>query len=181
VSVASSQGDSLMAWWVLAISLAANVVQLVDRLTGLLGKGWRWLRSRRRPTENALAIPRVTVRLVRQPWPNATSWHLGSRGEVPVMQLMGGFLVTNVTELDVLVPVVKLRRPTALGMVTVKAADSALHGQFRIPPRATTDLRFLLWVEPAVRHQGETFQGDIALIDQFGNEHWVKKVEFVYL
>jgi hypothetical protein len=31
------------------------------------------------------------------------------------------------------------------------------------------------------REQGKPFKADIAIIDQFGNEHWLNGMEFPYL
>jgi hypothetical protein len=33
---------------------------------------------------------------------------------------------------------------------------------------------------PPERRKGEPFRADIAIIDQFGNEHWLKKVDLEY-
>jgi hypothetical protein len=94
------------------------------------------------------------------------------------MQVVGEFLITNITRLNIIVPVVKLRKPKVLGFVTVRAVDSNVHGQFSIPPGHMTDLKFLLWITPPVKRPGETLKVDVALVDQFGNEHWMKDVEF---
>jgi hypothetical protein len=169
-----------MERWALIASLVLNLIMIVGALTGSLQKVWRWLRARWSASESAIPIPSRTLRILPQPHPNALQWHLGARGEAPVMQIVGDFLVTNVTKLDVMVPAAKLRKPTTVGFATVRASDSNLHGQYPISPGDTSDLRFLIWVEPPVRKKGETFRADVALIDQFGNEHWMKKLEFKY-
>jgi hypothetical protein len=169
-----------MERWALIISVVANVLIIIGSVTGAFRKAWRWLRSKRIPGQNAIAIPTRTLRIVPQARPNALWWHMGSRGDVPVMQVVGDFLVTNVTTLAVMVPAVRLRKPKTLGFATVRASDSNLHGQHPIPPGGSSDLRFVLWVEPPVRKKGEIFRADIALVDQFGNEHWLKNLEFEY-
>jgi len=49
-----------------------------------------------------------------------------------------------------------------------------------VPAGAVSDATFHLWVQPPVREKTETFTADICVLDQFGNQHWLKKVEFVY-
>jgi hypothetical protein len=96
------------------------------------------------------------------------------------MQVVGDCLVTNTTRLQVLVAFVKLRRPQTLGFVSVRAADSDLHGQYPIAPGATTEARFVVFIDPPVRERGDSFRADVALVDQFGNEHWLRNVDFRY-
>jgi hypothetical protein len=45
---------------------------------------------------------------------------------------------------------------------------------------SVSDLRFDFFIQPPVREKGQPFKSDIATIDQFGNEHWSKGLEFSY-
>jgi hypothetical protein len=49
-----------------------------------------------------------------------------------------------------------------------------------IPTGGKTDLRFHFRVMPPVSEKGQSFKADIAIIDLFGNEHWIKGIEFPY-
>ncbi|MDO8329023.1 MAG: hypothetical protein Q7T36_00960 [Fluviicoccus sp.] len=75
----------------------------------------------------------------------------------------------------------KIRKPNAVGYVLVRANDSNEYSQkHRIPRGGISDLRFTFFVQPPVREEGTLFKADIAIIDQFGNEHWLKGLEFQY-
>lgn len=157
----------------LIVSLIVNVITILGFVTGTFHKLWRWLKSHRTPSDGSFQIPTKTLRILPEPRPNALTWHMGSRGTSPVMQIVGDFLVTNVSRFNVLVPVARLRKPRTLGVATVT-------GENAIAPGESADLRFLIWVEPPVKQKGEIFRADVALVDQFGNEHWFKNLEFQY-
>ena len=59
-------------------------------------------------------------------------------------------------------------------------ADSVHPSKHIIPPGTTTEVHSDFWLTPPVKKERETVRVDIALVDQFGNEHWVKGVEFKY-
>lgn len=54
------------------------------------------------------------------------------------------------------------------------------YGSYMIPEGRVSYLRFDFWIMPPVRNKGETFKADVAIMDQFGNEHWIKNIEFQY-
>jgi hypothetical protein len=37
-----------------------------------------------------------------------------------------------------------------------------------------------IWVMPPFKSEGDGFITDVALLDHFGNEHWVRDLEFTY-
>ena len=49
-----------------------------------------------------------------------------------------------------------------------------------IPQGGVSDLRFDFFVQPPVSEEGKPFKADVAIIDQFGNEHWLKGLKFPY-
>jgi len=55
-----------------------------------------------------------------------------------------------------------------------------IYGSYMIPDGATTDLSNDFWIIPPYKEKGQAFAADIAILDQFGNEHWIKNVEFPY-
>lgn len=105
---------------------------------------------------------------------------MGSVSGQPAMQIVGHFTVTNITKLNILPTLVKMKKPKMLGHVMCRNMDANVYGGFMIPPGGVTDLSYDFWITPPVRNQNEQFKTDIAVVDQFGNEHWVKNVEFPY-
>ena len=105
---------------------------------------------------------------------------MGSMSGKPAMQIVGRFNVTNITKYGVILSAVKMKKPRYMGNVMVKDSMSKLHGMYQIPPAGYTDMSFDFWIIPAFKKQGESFVADIAVLDQFGNEHWIKKVRFNY-
>jgi hypothetical protein len=164
----------------LLVGLIIGGLTTVGVISGFFNRSWEKIRGKSRGGDYAIHNPSKTIAIAPSPSPNSTHWHLGGIAGQPLMQVVGHFLVTNITGLNVIVPVVKLRKPKVLGFVTVRAANSDAHGQFHIPPGHTTDLMFLLWITPPVKNPGETLKADIALVDQFGNKHWLNNVEFHY-
>ena len=49
-----------------------------------------------------------------------------------------------------------------------------------IPMGGLSELSFDFFVQPPVKEEGILFKADVAIIDQFGNEHWLKGLEFPY-
>ena len=113
---------------------------------------------------------------------NALWWHMGAMGNEPAMQIVGDLNVTNISKYGVIVMGAKLRKPSAVGHAFVRAQDQNLYGsKHMIPSGGVSDLRFDFFVQPPVRASGEAFRADVAIIDQFGNEHWLKGLQFPYI
>ena len=74
----------------------------------------------------------------------------------------------------------KLRKPKAVGHALVRAHDSGMYGKHVIPKGTVSDLRFDFFVQPPIYEKGKTFKADVAIVDQFDNEHWLKGLEFSY-
>lgn len=125
-------------------------------------------------------IPKRT--LILQPrLPRPFWWHMGSSGGQPAMQIVGRLTATNISKYGVLVTSAKMRKPRATGHVLVRSPENNLFGSsYLIESRYITEMHFSFWVAPPVRKKGEAFLADIAIVDQFGNEHWMKKLKFEY-
>lgn len=96
------------------------------------------------------------------------------------MQIHGDLQVTNICKYDILLSSAKMRKPKALGHVNVSASPSQPYGNYMIPGGAVADLIFHFSIMPPVKKKGEFFKADVAIIDQFGNEHWVNGIKFEY-
>src|SRR5262249_46690167 len=113
---------------------------------------------------------------------NALWWHMGSQGGQPAMQIVGDLNVTNISKYGVFVMGARLRKPRATGWAIVRGKDSDVYGtRHPIPAGSVSDLRFSFFVQPAVEREGKPFRAAVAIVDQFGNEHWLKGLKFRYL
>lgn len=99
-----------------------------------------------------------------------------------MMQIVGALNVTNISTYGIFVMAAKLRKPKAVGHALVRAHDSNMYSSKHvIPEGAVGDLSFDFYVQPPVREKGKPCKADVAIIDQFGNEHWLKGLEFPYM
>jgi hypothetical protein len=130
--------------------------------------------------ENIIHIPKKTLTLLSKPSPQHTWWHMGSSGDKPAMQIVAKFTATNITKLNILPTQAKMKRPKIFGHVMTRKHDEGVHGGYMIPAGTTTDIAVDFWIMPPVSKEGETFKANISIVDQFGNEHWVKGIEFTY-
>jgi hypothetical protein len=118
-------------------------------------------------------IPKKTIIVTPVPGHFNTWWHMGSWSGSPAMQVVGDFNVTNITKYNIFLCAAKMKKTKQLGHVTVKEFNE-------IPPMRDSALRFHFFVFPPLKKEGENFTTDVAIIDQFGNEHWIKGIDFVY-
>jgi hypothetical protein len=105
---------------------------------------------------------------------------MDSSGYQQAMQIVGNVTVRNICTHDTYVTAAKLKKPKAWGHGDVNDLDSQYSGVYMIPNGGMTDLWFHFWVMPLVREKGQSFKADVAIIDLFGNEHWIKGIEFPY-
>jgi len=164
------------------IGIIVGVGTILGFVTGFFSKVLNWIKNKIKKEPNVFDIPKKTIIIVPIPYSNATWWHMGSSRDKPAMQIVGGFTVTNITKYDILLTVAKMKKPKkSLGPVSVKDVNSQYHGNYPIPPGTTTNMTFDFWIIPPFKEKGENFTADIKILDQFGNEHLIKKVEFKYI
>lgn len=126
-------------------------------------------------------IPKKTIIIPPNPNTHATWWHMGSTAGKPAMQVVGQSIkVTNIAKYGIYLCAVKMKKPKSLGHISVKDSNSHYHGFYEIPPSGISDISFHFWIIPPVIEEGKSFKTDVAIIDQFGNEHWIKGIEFIY-
>lgn len=165
------------------VAIVGGLVVVLGTIFGWLGKSLTWISSRlgAKPQVGVIAVPAKTMVLIPVSGSNALWWHMGAVGKQPAMQIVGDLNVTNISHYDVCVMGVKLKKPKATGHAVVRAQNSKLYSSSHIIPQGgLSDLRFDFFVQPSVRKVGERFTADVAIIDQFGNEHWLKGLEFSY-
>ena len=143
-------------------------------------KSWlkRFFNALRAP-EDGSAIPNTSFRFVVKS--TETFWHLGNRGNEPSMQVILRCSVTNITNgyAKIVECVVKAKNVEHVLPSLINNGKASLDCTFL--PRSTSRLDLHFWITPPACKIGETFKTDIIFIDQFGNEHKLKRVEFKYM
>jgi hypothetical protein len=164
------------------IAAVIGLLTILGTIFGWFGKIWQWASSffKSKPPIGIIEIPSKTMVLIPVSRQNALWWHMGAMGDQPAMQIVGDLNVTNISKYGVYVMGAKLRKPKAIGHAMVREHNSNVYGQHIIPQHGVSDLRFDFFVQPPVCEKGKLFKADIAIIDQFGNEHWLKGLEFPY-
>ena len=131
----------------------------------------------RRVTRYQPTVPRETLRLV--PQLHQTWWALGSIADKPAMQTVSHWTATNIIDVPVHIARAYLVRPkTEALMVVVRQQRGNMYGHYAIEPHSTTEVAADFWIVPPVKKEGQDFTGTVVFIDQFGNEHKVKRVVF---
>ena len=134
-----------------------------------------------KPPVGVIDIPSKTMILIPVSRQNALWWHMGLMDGQPAMQIVGDLNVTNISKYGVFVMGAKLRNLKAIGHALVRAHDSNMYGTTHIIPQgAISDLRFDFFVQPPVTDEDKPFMANVAIVDQFGNEHWLEGLEFPY-
>lgn len=107
---------------------------------------------------------------------------MGAIGGKDAMQIWTELRVTNISKRKILLIACKLKKPKVMGQVSISDERNFIgdDGQSLIPPDASVQIRCLIWVQPPVREKNQEFVADLAILDQFGNEHWIKKIKFLY-
>lgn len=166
-----------------AVGILIGVLTVLGTIFGWFGKAWHWASFffKPKPLVGVIEVPSKTMVLIPVARQNALWWHMGAMGDQPAMQIVGDLNVTNISKYGVFVMGAKLRKPKAIGHALVRAHDSNMYSSKNIIPQGgVSDLRFDFFVQPPVREKGQSFKADVAIIDQFGNEHWLKGLEFPY-
>jgi len=162
------------------IGIGAGILTILFYAVGIFGWILKNIKLLIKPDDSILRIPQKTIVLLKDPTPQNIWWHMGSVGNEPAMQISGHFLVTNISKYNILITSAKMRRPHIIGNAYCRATGGDIYGSYFIPSGETTDLSFDFWIVPPVKKKREEFKADIAILDQFGNEHWVKDVTFRY-
>ena len=169
-------------------ALILHALGILEKLSVWLGRAWRFVFRKSPATDPKL--PARTIVAIPEPRSNALWWHMGSDGRQPpspLMQICADFNVTNVWERDVKLAgaVIRFRRWLVLrrverGDALVKDLRSPYSGRYAIPPNAMTHVRAHFMFGQPGRAEGKRLTADLALVDQFDNHHWIKRLRFDY-
>ena len=166
------------------VAVTISVLAILGTIFGWFGKAWHWTSFffKPKPLVGVIDVPSKTMILIPIAHQNSLWWHMGAMGDQPAMQIVGDLNVTNISKYGIFVMGAKLRKPKAVGHAKVRAHDSNIYSSKNIIQQGgVSDLRFDFFVQPPVCEIGQSFKADVAIIDQFGNEHWLKGLEFPYL
>jgi hypothetical protein len=125
----------------------------------------------------------VVIHLENTMFPNITTWwSLGNSGDTPGMQICGNLKATNNSKKEILLTGCYINKFKCRGQVLTYSAFYQLYStQYSIHPNSTTKISINFWIETSMLKAGDDFISDIAIIDNFGKKHWVKKVKFGYV
>lgn len=162
------------------IQILITVAAVVTILTGIARfTDWgrdQWKKFRHFICRYRPEVPRKTIRLI--PRRHHSWWYLGSSKGKPAMQVVCDWYITNVSDVDVLICEVSLRKPETTGNIFVRHPEQDIYGRYPIPPGSTTEARADFWIRPPICEEDEPLVADIDFTDQFGNCHRVRKVKF---
>ena len=94
------------------------------------------------------------------------------------MQVVGQWDVTNITANNVRLLSVRTLKPKSEGHVLTRHPNDNTFGSCPILPGETTEVTSDFWIVPPLRKEGEDFRTSVVFVDQYGNEHKIKKVVF---
>ena len=165
---------------VVIVTVVSGLVVILASLTGGMRKVAGWIRTRilkvllrRRPT--LVVVPQLVVA-------NRNMWSQGAVGAEEAIQANSEFTITNVSVPPrvVLISDVRVRIRGVRGRYRVHRPMPllGLRGSANeIPPGISTSLSILFFITPRVVQPPKRLLADIGLVDQFGETHWVRKVD----
>ena len=173
-----------MSWNLASIStLAGTIVAslvIIGKVTG--GFAWVWKKAvaPSRSSSTLLDVPNRTLILVAYRAPGACRYSLDFSGKGLVMQAVCELKATNVFQRPVQLVAARIRKPATHGVILVRSAEgwSEQREGHAIPSGETQDVRVEFHIEPASWPKRGSFKADIGLIDQFDNEHWLRRARF---
>jgi len=163
----------------ITIAVIVGVFAIIAYTKGFFSWLWGYIKSIAKH-DSSIKVPNKTLSIVVRGTGHECMWHMGSVNGDPAMQIHAHFTATNISKLGVLVTSAQMRKPKCLGHIMAKQHDGNIYGGYIIPSGAITEISMDFWITPPIKQEGEPFVADVAAIDQFGNQHWVKNVEFAY-
>ncbi len=96
----------------------------------------------------------------------------------PMLQLFADFDVMNASECKVVLVSARLRKPATEGLVRMDNPKRGVAGTYPLEPFTSTRASVYFFVALPAPPAGTNFMGDVGLVDQFGNTHWLEKIRF---
>lgn len=170
--------------WNVILGIVVSLSLIVGWLKGWVQASCIWVFSK---IKNRICggIPKKTLLVLPPNRSNACWWHMGGINKKPAMQIIADILVTNISKNPILMHSSKLRKPETSGhAMPLHSKKAVLKNDepfgYYIKPDATITVRCDFWIQPPIKKEGEEFVSDVGVVDQYGNEHWLRKVKFTY-
>lgn len=163
------------------VTVVSGLAAVAGVFTGSFTKAFQKIRA---GVRRLIPLRRAqTLAFVQQKVLGHNSWSHGGVAGEDALQVSGEFLVTNITDpprdivlSDVRVVIPRARTGTKvhqpIPILAIRASPNL------IPAGVTTKLTVIFFVTPRIRKPGEALAADLAVVDQFGTEHWLKSVRF---
>ncbi|HAZ7574480.1 hypothetical protein OQJ02_00320 [Legionella sp. PATHC032] len=155
----------------------------IDKTIGILFKPFlkciSWIVNKANYYYPAHPLKTLTIASVNRT--HSCWWHMGKMNNNDVMQVVGDFLLTNISNQDIQLSGVLINKKKKIkGMVLIKGKKYA-SAHYLIPSGVSVEVNSMTFIQPPVNEIGQIYQDDIAIIDNFGNEHWFDKCRFDYI
>lgn len=159
----------------LVTSVLAALVSNIDRIPGFLKGTLELVKGNQE--DSTYHVPKQTLKVLPMPG-SETWWHMGAKGKEPAMQVVARFYATNLTGThNLLAMYAKLRKPASMGNASFVVNHKSID---KLEPKCTAMVHVDFWIRPPIKNAGEEFVADVGIVDQWGQEHWIKKVKFRY-
>ncbi|WP_420005706.1 hypothetical protein [Arenibacterium sp. LLYu02] len=165
-----SNGD----WLASLAALATVATLLLERVRSVPIKVLREIRSLLASLFGHLTKPQSLVFIAGQ----HISWRIGERKERPTMWVGFRGHVTNNSDRERTLLAAKLSRKHPAVLVAVQAPDRNIFGSYAIKPGVTTEVLADFYVQPPFKREGRNFCATVTFMDNLGEEHVVRDVEF---
>lgn len=169
---------TIAAWLGIIVTFGGAIAAAVKFLF------WIYDEIQKRKKHDGFTVPTKTLSIAKKTEGNCW-WSMGKKGDDPTMQIVGSVFASNITLVPVRLTHIELRhgflgRKRESGMVMVsRGSHENMYGMYDIPPGETRNTSFDFWVYPPVCKPHEHFTAhSIIFIDQFGNRHTLKHVQF---
>jgi hypothetical protein len=108
------------------------------------------------------------------------TWNSSEVSGRPLLQLIAEIGVVNKSDHKVALVSAKLRKPAVDGFVHVEDRASGTTGAYPLDPNVKTKASVYFYVLMPAPPVGTNVVGDVGIIDQYGNTHWLEKVRFLW-
>ena len=99
----------------------------------------------------------------------------------PAMSIHCEFYITNIMHFGVKICCVKINKPKVFGHIMIHEPEGNIWGGYIIPEGCTREAPINFLIKNPICKENDNIALDIYFIDQLGNEHRIRKVEFKYL
>lgn len=138
------------------------------------------IRKQLNTARGRIGIPNQTLTVIQRHEPSEYYWSLEKRNGKNTMYVSATFILTNHTDMNIRPSGATTKEGKGRGWVSVRLDDARMYDWCDIPARQQAFADVEIRIASPVKKEGEVFISDVAILDQFGNEHWIKDIEFTY-